>query len=307
MTLTELRYIVAVSRTRHFANAAATCFVSQPTLSVAIKKLEEELGVTIFERHQHEVKVTPIGERIIEQAIAVLEQANTVKLIAEEGKDELHGALRLGVIYTIGPFLLPGFISLLNEQAPELTLLIDEDFTINLAEKLTAGELDLVILSEPFKQAGIDTRFLYSEPFVVVLPQGHPLTAKKSIRAADLINDTLLLLKSGNCFRDQVMDACPACKSDTFSKSTIQKTLEGSSIDTIRQMVAAGSGVTVIPSTAVNSYDNFSGLVQYRPFIRPVPKRDIVLAHRNSYPRKKLVTLISKLIRQCDLPVVTRR
>ena len=304
MTLTELRYIVAVSRKRHFGQAAATCFVSQPTLSVAIKKLEEELGVAIFERHQHEVKITPVGERIIEQAKTVLEQANTVRLIAEEGKDQLRGRLKLGVIYTIGPFLLPKLIPLLSEHAPGLTLLIDEDFTANLAERLAQGELDLVILSEPFTQTGIDTKLLYSEAFTVVLPREHPLTAKKQIKAEDLLDDTLLLLKSGNCFRDQVMDACPACKSEAFSQSAIQKTLEGSSIDTIRQMVAAGSGDTVIPSTAVNDRDGFSKLVAYRPFARPEPKRDIVLAYRNTYPREKLVTLVSALIGECPLPGV---
>lgn len=305
MTLTELRYIIAVSREMHFGKAAAACFVSQPTLSVAVKKLEEELGVPIFERHQHEVTITPTGKRIIEQAITVLEQANTVKLIAEEGKDQLRGNLKLGVIYTIGPFLLPRLISLLNKEAPDLTLVIDEDFTANLAEKLRQGELDMVILSEPFSMPGINTELLYRESFTVVLPLEHPLAGKKQIKADDLIDDTLLLLKNGNCFRDQVMDACPACKSETFSKTSIQKTLEGSSIETIRQMVAAGSGVTVIPSTAVNDYDGFANLVAYRPFAKPEPKRDIVLAYRNSYPREKLVKLISDVTRQCELPGIS--
>ncbi len=305
MTLTELRYIVAVSQQMHFGKAAAACFVSQPTLSVAVKKLEAELGVPIFERHQHEITITPTGKRIIAQAVNVLEQANAVKLIAEEGKDPLRGHLKLGVIYTIGPFLLPQLISQLTARAPDLNLIIDEDFTANLAEKLRQGELDMVILSEPFSLPGINTRLLYRESFTVVLPLAHPLAKKRRIKADDLLDDTLLLLKSGNCFRDQVMAACPACKSDAFSKTSIQKTLEGSSIETIRQMVAAGSGVTVIPSTAVSKYDGFAHLVAYRPFARPEPRRDIVLACRNSYPREKLVGLIAEVITQCELPGVT--
>ena len=228
MTLTELRYIVAVSRELHFGRAAAACFVSQPTLSVAIKKLEDELDVTIFERRPHDVNITPIGRRIVEQAITVLEQVNAIRTIAGTEKDQLKGALKLGVIYTIGPFLLPHLIPLLNREAPELTLIIEESFTLNLAGQLKRGELDMIIISTPFEQPGTTLEVLYKEPFTVMLPKNH-LSDKKQIKANDLIEETLLLLKSGNCFRDQVMDACPACKSDTFSKDKIQQTLEGSS------------------------------------------------------------------------------
>ena len=302
MTLTELRYIVAVSRELHFGRAASACFVSQPTLSVAIKKLEDELDVTIFERRQHDVRITPTGRRIVEQAVAVLEQANQIKAIAKEGKDQLKGLLKLGVIYTIGPFLLPYLIPLLNREAPDLTLIIEEDFTLNLAERLKCGELDLIIISTPFEQPGVNMEVLYKEPFTVVLPKKHRLSAKKQIKADDLIDETLLLLKSGNCFRDQVMDVCPACKSDTFSKDKLQKTLEGSSIETIKQMVAAGSGVTILPLTARQEHDGLGRLVEYRPFAKPAPERDVALAWRNSYPRKQLTRLVSQIIRQSDIP-----
>ena len=302
MTLTELRYIVAVSRELHFGKAAAACFVSQPTLSVAVKKLEDELGVTLFERHQHDVAVTPVGRRIIDQAILVLEQANLIKSIAGEGKDQLKGPLRLGVIYTIGPFLLPYLIPLLNREAPDLTLIIEEDFTTNLARQLKHGELDMIIVSTPFEQPGVNMDILYKEPFTVVLPKNHKLTDKKQIKADDLIDETLLLLKAGNCFRDQVMDACPACRSDTFSKDKIQKTLEGSSIETIKQMVAAGSGVTVLPSTAVQAHDGLGNLIEYMPFAKPAPERDVALAWRNSYPGKQLVQFIGQMIRKCEIP-----
>ena len=301
MTLTELRYIVAVAKELHFGRAAATCFVSQPTLSVAIKKLEDELDTVIFERQQHEVTITPIGEQIIRQAQLVLEQAKTIKLIAEEGKDPLKGKLRMGVIYTVGPYLLPKLIPLLTRRAPDLTLLIDEDFTANLAEKLRQGELDAIIVSTPFEVQGVNTQVLYKEPFMVALPREHPLTKKKSIKADDLINETLLLLKTGNCFRDQVMEVCPACKSDTFSRDKIQKTLEGSSLETIRQMVAAGSGVTVLPSSSIMEKQDVDLLLEFRPFARPVPEREVALAYRQTYPRKKLIEILIAAIRDCDL------
>lgn len=304
MTLTELRYIVAVSRELHFGRAAAACFVSQPTLSVAIKKLEDELGVIIFERHQHEVTVTPVGEQIVRQAQQVLEQAKTIKLIAEEGKDPLKGRLRLGVIYTIGPYLLPRLIPILSRRAPDLNLIIDEDFTVNLAGKLRQGELDVIIVSTPFEVQGVITEVLYKEPFMVALPKRHPLARKKSIKADDLADETLLLLKAGNCFRDQVMEVCPACKSDTFSKDNIQKTLEGSSLETIRQMVAAGSGVTVLPSSSIMEKQDVDSLLEYRPFTRPVPEREVALAYRQTYPRKKVIETLIESIRECDLSEV---
>ncbi len=301
MTLTELRYIVAVAREKHFGKAATKCFVSQPTLSVAVKKLEDELGITLFERHKHDVTVTSLGKKIVEQAERVLEQANDIKLMAKEAGDPLKGTLQLGVIYTIGPYLLPRIISLISRAAPDLTLIIDEDFTANLASKLTSGELDMIIVSTPFEISGIKTDLLYREPLIVALPKHHPLCKKKTVKADDLLDETLLLLKTGNCFRDQVMDVCPACKGDIFSKSRIQKTLEGSSLETIRSMVAAGSGVTVLPSTSMLNVDEKNSHVEYRPFARPVPKRDVVLAYRESYPGKKLTRLIHDVINQCEL------
>ncbi len=301
MTLTELRYIVAVARELHFGRAAAACFVSQPTLSVAVKKLEEELEVTIFERHQHDVTITPVGRQIISQAQEVLEQANAIKLLAEAGKDQLKGNLRLGVIYTIGPYLLPRLIPLINEQAPQLSLIIDEDFTHNLEAKLRQGELDLLIVSMPFDFPAMETQLLYKEPFVVAVAKGHPLARKKSIEADDLVNETLLLLRAGNCFRDQVIEACPACRGDNLSRSPIQRTLEGSSIETIRQMVAAGSGVTVLPGTSVQQQHEIDSLLDYRPFARPSPARDVVLAYRSTYPGEKRVQLISNAVKACEL------
>jgi len=301
MTLTELRYVVAIARERHFGRAAAACFVSQPTLSVAVKKLEDELGVAIFERHQHDIAVTPIGERIIEQAQRVLEQAGAIKVIAEEGRNQLLGELRLGVIYTVGPYLLPRLIPELRQRAPNLTPIIDEDFTGNLANKLRHGSLDLAILSTPFDVPGIEVRVLYRESFMVVLPKGHALSGVAEIKAEDLARETLLLLRTGNCFRDQVLAACPDCRGETFSRSGIQKTLEGSSIETIRQMVAGGAGVTVLPATSIGNAGSVENLLTYLPFAPPVPQREVALAYRASFPRPKLVELIMEAVRACKL------
>ncbi|MGY8815619.1 MAG: LysR substrate-binding domain-containing protein [Gammaproteobacteria bacterium] len=301
MTLTELKYVVAVASELHFGHAATKCFVSQPTLSVAIKKLEDELGITIFERHKHDVTITPLGKKIVIQAQVVIDQANTIKLIANEALDPFKTSLQLGIIYTIGPYLLPKLIPLIHEAAPELTLIIDEDFTANLTDKLNRGDLDMIIVSTPFNVNGIITELLYKESLIIALPKGHSLCCKKTIKADDLLSETLLLLKTGNCFRDQVIDVCPACKGELFSKSKIQQTLEGSSLETIRQMVATGSGVTILPGSSVPDPIEKNSLVEYRPFSRPVPKREVVLAYRDTFPGKKLIRLISETINKCEL------
>lgn len=301
MTLTELRYITAVARERHFGRAAAACFVSQPTLSVAIKKLEEELNVTIFERHQHEIHITDVGKQILEQAQFVLEQAEQIKLLAQESSDELTGQVRLGVIYTIGPYLIPKLISYINQIAPDLTLIIEENFTADLASKLRQGELDIVIASTPFDFPAIETKLLYKENFMAVLPKKHKLCKRKQLKMEDLMDDVLLLLRAGNCFRDQVIHACAKCDNLQFSKDKMQKTLESSSIETIRQMVAAGVGITVLPSTATQGESEMSGLLQYRPFSKPSPTRDVILAHRTSYPKQATIQLIQQAVAECKL------
>ena len=307
MTLTELRYVVALARERHFGRAATACFVSQPTLSVAVKKLEEELGVLIFERYQHEVAITPVGERIIAQAERVLEQAAVIKTISAEGKDQLKGEFRLGIIYTVAPYLLPRLIPLLHERAPEMRLIIDEDFTANLAPRLRRGDLDAVIISTPFEVAAVNVEVLYEEPFVIALPHGHPLGRKQRITADEMIEETLLLLKTGNCFRDQVMAVCPACGGEAFSRDRIQKTLEGSSIETIRSMVAAGSGITVLPALSAREDGEVGRLLEYRPFAEPVPSREIAIAYRATFPRDKAIAVIRGAVADSGLPGVRLR
>ena len=304
MTLTELRYIVAVARERHFGHAAQSCFVSQPTLSVAIKKLEDELGVALFERGPGEVSVTPVGQRVVEQAQRVLEEAAHLKELATAGRDPLAGTLRLGAIYTIGPYLLPKLIPILRKTAPSLQLLIQENFTHRLAEMLKQGEVDVILVALPFSEPGVVTRAVYDEPFLVAVPQGHPLEKKKQIAADELAKESLLLLGAGHCFRDQVLDLCSSVH--RASRGGLAKTLEGGSLETIRQMVASGVGVTVLPSTSVGPADTGSELIKVRPFSRPVPDRRVVLAWRKSFPRPEAIEVLRQAILACDLPQVTK-
>ncbi len=303
MTLTELRYIVAVARERHFGRAAETSFVSQPTLSVAVRKLEDELGVVLFERGPGEVTVTPVGRRIVEQAQRVLEEADALKTIAAQGKDELAGVLRLGVIYTIGPYLLPHLIPQLRHSAPKMPLQIEENYTAVLGERLKQGKLDVLILSLPYEEAGILTEPLYEEPFVVVMPAGHVLEHEAAIDPHELSHEDLLLLGPGHCFRDQVLQVCPECNRASVASDAdnMQKTLEGSSLETIRLMVATGMGVTVLPQTSVNGYAYPQDFVSVRPFAEPAPKRLVALAWRKSFPRPAAIRALAKAVRACPL------
>src|SRR5438105_10893833 len=243
MTLTELRYIVAVARERHFGRAAEACFVSQPTLSVAVKKLEEELGVTLFERGPGEVTVTPAGQKIVEQAQRVLEEAPRIKELAAARRDPLAGPLRLGAIYTIGPYLLPKLIPILRKSAPAMQLHIQENFTHRLSDALKSGEVDAILIALPFVEPGIETRALYDEPFFVAIPKGHRWEGRKRVTSEELTKESLLLLGEGHCFRDQVLEFCHTART---------RAIEGGSLETIRQMVASGVGVTVLPATSVH-------------------------------------------------------
>ena len=299
MTLTELRYIVAVSQKNHFGNAAQACFVSQPTLSIAIKKLEEELGIRLFERSsKNEIRITEIGQKIIDQAQIVLRQAQILGEIAQQGKDPLKGQFKLGVIYTIGPYLLPNLIPKLRETAPDLKLIIEENFTANLFQSLKQGTLDAIVISYPFDEAGIETAALYQEPFIVALPRNHEWKDRKQIRPEDLASQDLMLLGSGHCFRDQVIEACPNCMS---GDSELTRTLEGGSLETIRHMVAAGTGITVLPHTSMLHNQHHESLIETRPFTQPSPCRTVAIAWRKHYPRKEAIRTIRDTIQTSPL------
>ncbi|MGL4996106.1 MAG: LysR substrate-binding domain-containing protein [Deefgea sp.] len=304
MTLTELRYIVAVARERHFGRAANSCFVSQPTLSVAVKKLEEELGVALFERAAGDVTVTPTGTLIVEQAQRVLEEVSVVKQLAEQGKDPLAGTLRLGVIYTIGPYLLPHLIPRLRELAPQMQLLLEENYTARLSEMLKQGEIDLAILAEPFHEGGISTQALYDEDFVVATPKGHEWEQLDSIASEQLSDENVLLLSPGNCFRDQVLQTCSDLNRESMSVGSLQRTLQGSSLTTIRHMVAGGIGVTVLPATSVSAADD--SLLSVRPFSEPVPSRRVILAWRRNFPRHAAIEAVRQALLQSKLEPIHR-
>lgn len=299
MTLTELRYIVAVSQKNHFGRAAQACCVSQPTLSIAIKKLEEELDVRLFERSsKNEIRITEIGQQVVNQAYIVLQEAQILSEIAQQGKDPLSGQLKLGVIYTIGPYLLPDLIPRLTKTAPNLRLIIEENFTANLFHSLKQGSLDAIIISYPFEEPGIETAPLYEEPFIVALPRDHEWKDRKEIPTLDLANQDLMLLGAGHCFRDQVIKACPNCMN---GNSELTRTLEGGSLETIRHMVAAGTGITVLPRTSVLNSHQVEGLIDIKPFAQPSPSRVVAIAWRKHFPRKEAIYTIRKTIQEIPL------
>ena len=300
MTLTELKYIVAVARERHFGRAAEACFVSQPTLSVAVKKLEEELDVKIFERGASEVSVTPLGEQIVRQAQSVLEQAASIKEIAKRGKDPLSGPLKLGVIYTIGPYLLPDLVRHAIDMTPQMPLMLQENFTVRLLELLRTGEIDCAIMAEPFPDAGLAVAPLYDEPFMVAVPKAHPLAARESISAEELKQETMLLLGAGHCFRDHVLEVCPEYARLSSDAEGIRKSFEGSSLETIKHMVASGMGITVVPQLSVNP--DMQPYVRFVPFAEPVPTRRVVLAWRRTFPRYEAIAALRNAIYACALP-----
>jgi LysR family hydrogen peroxide-inducible transcriptional activator len=315
MTLTELKYIVAVAREKHFGRAAEACFVSQPTLSVAIKKLEDELEVKLFERSANEVSVTPLGEEIVRQAQSVLEQAAAIKEIAKRGKDPLAGPLKLGVIYTIGPYLLPDLVRQAIARTPQMPLMLQENFTVRLLEMLRTGEIDCAIMAEPFPDTGLAIAPLYDEPFLAAVPSNHPLAVHKAINAEELKQETMLLLGTGHCFRDHVLEVCPEFARFSSNAEGIRKSFEGSSLETIKHMVAAGMGVTLVPRLSVpkDAIDakhkrrkDDEQFVKYIPFEGEPPSRRVVLAWRRSFTRYEAIAALRNSIYACELPGVKR-
>ncbi len=335
MTLTELKYIVAVARERHFGRAAEACFVAQPTLSVAVKKLEEELDVKLFERSASEVTLTPLGEEVVRQAQVVLEQSNLIRDIAKRGKDPLAGPLRLGIIYTIGPYLLPDLVRQNMQLTPQMPLMLQENFTSKLLEMLRSGEIDCAILAEPFPDSGLAQAALYDEPFWAAVPSTHPLAAQSSVSAEALRKENLLLLGTGHCFRDHVLEVCPEFGRFSSHADGIQKSFEGSSLETIKHMVAAGMGVTLVPALSVPpevlqpaaaaprgktapaarharpdalfSPHSDAPFVRYIPFEPDdVPTRRVVLAWRRSFTRYEAIAALRNAVYACALPGVQR-
>ena len=296
MTLTELRYVVALAQERHFGRAAQKCFVTQPTLSLALAKLEDELGMRLFERNKNEVIATPRGLAVVEQARRVLDEVGRIQDIARGGRDQLAGALRLGVIPTIGPYLLPELIPILRKRAPSMPLSIEENLTGQLAPMLREGELDVVIIALPFSIPGVKTRVVYEEPFSVVVPEGHPWQARKAVKPGDLADENLLVLNNGHCFRDQVLEACPGQPNTALPDGRA-----GSSLETIRNMVASGLGVSVLPASALTTR-YASKMLKVVPFSTPIPSRKVALAWRASFDRPLAVDTLAEAISAVKMP-----
>jgi LysR family hydrogen peroxide-inducible transcriptional activator len=301
MTLTELQYICALARELHFGRAARACHVSQPTLSVAIRKLEDELGVTLFERGRSEIAPTPIGERLIEQARRVLTESASLRQMAQQAQDPLDGPLRVGAIHTVGPYLFPHLIPAVRQRTPQMPLIVEEGFTGGLSERLRQGALDAIIVALPFEAPGVTTRALYSEPFRVVIPADHRWRQAERVAASELAEENVLLLGSGHCFRDQVLVACPECATQLGDRGGTERALEGSSLETIRHMVASGIGVTVLPRTAVGTDQPSEALLAARPFAEPEPRRYVALAWRESFPRMAALSELEAAIQACGL------
>lgn len=297
MTLTELRYIVILAEEQHFGRTAARCHVSQPTLSIAVRKLEDELGIELFERTKTKVQPTLLGEKIVAQARLLLANTAAIKSLAEAGKNQLNSPLALGAIFTAGPYLLPQLIPHLKKQAPKMPLVVQEDYATSLRKKLRDGDLDVILVSSPFSETDVVTQELFDEPLVVVMPQAHPLAYKTEIVATDIAAQDLLLLGEGHCLREQVLALHPQWRMQSEAHP-VPRATEGSSLETLRYMVAAGLGVSILPRSAAESSLCAANRLVARPLLGG--SRKLVLAWRASYPRHKAIDLLRKAILTCS-------
>jgi LysR family hydrogen peroxide-inducible transcriptional activator len=296
MTLTELRYLVTLAQERHFGRAAERCHVAQPTLSVAIRKLEESLNLSIFERHRHGVLVTPAGEAVIAQAQVVLNEAETLTHLANQARDEFAEPLRVGAIFTLGPYLFPALIRQLRASASPLKLYLEENYTHVLDQQLANGDLDAILVALPFEPPETRVVALFEEPFSLLMSAQHPWAKRRSITSSEVSNSPLLMLGEGHCFRDQVLETC-ALSSAAGSIRT------GSSLMTLRHMVANGLGSTFIPAIA-EPYLVDDDVIS-RP-LKPAPMRQIVLASRYRFPRRRALEALTQALQSLQLPGAVR-
>jgi LysR family hydrogen peroxide-inducible transcriptional activator len=296
MTLVEFRYLVALAAEANFSRAAQRCNVSQPTLSVAIAKIEDEFGVQLFERTKGMVRPTDAGIKVVEQASIALREAEKVRQIARYGRDQLAGPLRLGVIHTVGPYLLPQLVTQLRAVAPSMPLVIEENMTAALAGLLHENEIDAAILALPFDQPGVHITPLYDEPFLVVVPSGHRWESRATINPEEVTGEEVLLLKAGNCFRDQVLGVCPQVSSAETDFRL------GHSIGTLRSMVASGLGVSILPASSMQ-HPFRSELISIIPFNEPEPTRRVVLVWRKGFVRPQAIDVLAAAVRKLHSPV----
>ncbi|MBF0126196.1 MAG: hydrogen peroxide-inducible genes activator [Magnetococcales bacterium] len=305
MNINQLRYVLAVAREKSFSRAAKVCHVSQPSLSVAVKNLEDELGRPLFERYKTAIKVTSRGQRVLEQIKKALEEMERIRKIARDDSDPLNGDLRVGAILTIGPYLFPSMIPAFHALAPRMKLLLEENFTALLTQRLKSGEIDAMFIALPFQEHGVEVAPLYDEPFMAIVPAGHPWQERNHLSGEDLANDDLILLGEGNCFRDQVLDICPDCMRLEATNAGHASIVEGSSLETIRHMVATGVGVSVLPMTSINNIlchaltcpAKENQLIRFVPFRPPAPSRRVALVWRSSFPCPAVMDTLARAIR----------
>lgn len=292
MNLRDLRYLTAVAEHRHFGRAADACFVSQPTLSTQLKKLEETLDVTLIERTNRQVMLTPVGAQIVAQSERILREVKQLELIAERYKDPFGGEFRLGIIPTVAPYLLPKILGPINKAFPSLQVQLTEGQTVTVSALLRSGDLDAVILALPVDDEHWETRALYQEPFLFAASKQHPKAGKKSVKLNDLEDEEVLLLEDGHCLRDQALDVCNthSARENTNFRAT--------SIETLRQMVAANVGITLIPELAVGAK---TGPVRYIPFSGEAPHRQIGLCWRRSTARGELLEQLADLLEDLEI------
>jgi len=292
MNLRDLRYLVALADARHFGRAAENSHVSQPTLSAQIRKLEEQLGVQLIERQPRKVALTAVGERVVALARRVLHEVSDITELARESRDPLSGTLRVALIPTLGPYLLPIVMPRIRKLLPRLQLLLYEFQTAPLLERLRAGELDLGVLALGVDVAGLEVEPLYEEPFVLAAPGTHALAKKAQVRAEDLSGETLLLLEDGHCLRDQALEVCS--RVDVHEAGDFR----GTSLETLRQMVAAGLGVTLLPELATEGPFAAAKNLALRPFAKPAPRRTLAAVWRKSSSRGPAVRAVAGAIRE---------
>lgn len=287
MNLRDLEYLVAIEDHGNFGRAAEACHVSQPTLSMQVKKLEQYLGVTLIERHPREFFFTPVGKRVVEQARIVLREAAAIRTLAALEKDPEAGTIRLGIIPTVAPYWLPWMMPAIRNLYPRLDLELTEDRTAHLVTRLQDGSLDLLFLAIPLEDPAIETLEVVREPFFLAVSRSSPLARRSRIQKDDLEGQEILLLEEGHCFRDQALEVCH--RAGAVEKSSFKAT----SLETIRHMVAGGAGMTLIPERAVSAHDG----LRYVPFQSPVPSRSLGFAWRRSYPRARLVQDLGRKLR----------
>jgi LysR family hydrogen peroxide-inducible transcriptional activator len=291
MNLRDLRYLVALADERHFGKAAERCFVSQPTLSAQVRKLEEYLGVPLVERQPKRVALTPTGEKVVRRARTLLQEADAIVELAKNDRDPLAGPLKLALIPTVGPYLLPHTVGRLRKELPRLKLMLYEYQTEPLLEKLRAGEIDLGVLALPVPLDGLESAELYDEPFMLAVPAAHALADVERVKVDDLRGETLLLLEDGHCLRDQAPEVCSRIRVNEAQD------YRATSLETLRQMVAAGHGITLLPELAAETPVGTARGLRIKPFSRPAPSRTIGAVWRKSTTRTPAIEAIVEAVR----------